>query len=101
MSANPAGNEIRDKTAPIQPPIAPHPLAPLVVPGLLAVLIICALIFGVMPMWNMMGTADKNFQKISKDGVEAYSRKYQGPAVAPPNYYPGNNPNGPFTPPIP
>ena len=101
MSANPAGDEIRDGTAPIEPPTTSNPLVPLVVPGLVAVLIISGVIYGVIPMWNKMCTADKNLQKISASGVKAYSRTYQGPAVTPPIYCPGNNPNGPFTPTIP
>ncbi len=98
MSENHAGDEMRGETAPIQPLTMPNPLAPLVVPGLLVVLILCGVIFGVMPMWNTMGTTSKNLQKMSKDSAESYSHTYQAPPVAPPIYVPGNNPNGPFTP---
>jgi hypothetical protein len=105
MSENPAGDEIRDEandeTAPIQPPIAPNPLRlfmPLVVPVLFAVFCVCGVIYGVIPMWNMMSTANSNLKYLSKTGVDAYSHTYPAPPVTPPVYVPGNNPNGPFTP---
>lgn len=101
MSATPAGDEIRDDTAPSQPPITRNPLRSLVVPGLLAVVIICGVIYGVIPMWNVMVKTDKNYQKMREDSVRAYSRTYQVPTPPPPIYVPGNNPNGPFTPPVP
>jgi hypothetical protein len=104
MSASPAGDEIRYQAAPIQPPVTSNPLAPfmpLMVPGLLAVFVVLGVIYGAIPVWNMVDTADNNFEKMRKDAVAGYSHTYQGPVVAPPIYVPGNNPNGPFTPPIP
>jgi hypothetical protein len=109
MSANPAGDEIREEirdamreeAAPVEPPFTLHPLAPflpLVVPGILGILLICGVIFCILPMVNILFTTEKKFQKISVDGVKAYSRSYQVPAAPPPIYVPGNNPNGPFTP---
>jgi len=104
MSALPAGDENRDETAPIEPPTSPSSLAIvklLVAPVLLVALLICAVIYAVIPMWHGVSTARKNLKRISDDGVRAYSRRYQVPAVSPPIYVPGNNPNGPFTPRIP
>jgi hypothetical protein len=77
MSASPSGDDVREESAPIQPPTTAHPLAPLarlVVPGLVAVVNICGVIYGVIPLWNAVDTADKSFEKMRKDSVEGYSR---------------------------
>jgi len=90
MSVNPAGNEVLDENAPIpavdevrdenasiEPPIALHPLArfrPLVLPGIFVVLIIFAVIYAVIPVWNALCATDNAFEKIRDEGVKAYSR---------------------------
>jgi hypothetical protein len=88
MSADPVGVEIDHETAPVEPPIPSNPLRRLVVPGLFAGLIICVVIYAVIPLWNTFCTADNNYQKIREDATKAYSRPY----------YPRTNPNGPFAP---
>jgi hypothetical protein len=101
MSVHPAGDNIHDEAAPIEPPTR-HPLAPfrvLVKPGIIAVLAICGVVFGFIPLWNMMATSSKNLQKITRDSARIYT--YQVPPPPQPVYVPGNNPNGPFTPGIP
>lgn len=87
MSANPADNEMNG-SAPIQPPKASNPLLRLVVPACGVVLLIYLVVYGVVPWWKMLCTADENIQKMREDSVRAYSRPY----------YPGNNSNGPFAP---
>jgi hypothetical protein len=104
MSANPAGDEIRDETAPLEPPDTPNLLASLrrlVVPGTIAVLTIYGVFCGLIPLVNMMGTASNNLEKVRKDSLRSFSHNDHVPAPPPPVYAPGNNPNGPFTPKIP
>jgi cytochrome c-type biogenesis protein CcmH/NrfG len=88
MSASPSGDHAREDSAPIQPPVTANPLAPLarlVIPGLVAVVVICGVIYGVIPLWNAVGSANENYEKMRKDSVEGYSRPLKAPA-------------GPFTP---
>jgi len=94
MSASPAG----DEAAPAPPPIASNPFRHLVVPGLMAVLVLCGVIFGLLPMWSNLCTAEKNYRQFREDAARSQSQPTWAPGVPPPSYYPGNNPNGPFTP---
>jgi hypothetical protein len=97
VSAEASGDEIREEAAPIQPPDTRHPLAPfmpLVVPGILAVVIIGGVIYGVIPMWNAMGTVNNKYDKMRKDAVRSFSTTYQVTTPPPPVYYPGNSPAG-------
>ncbi len=98
MSAHPAGDELREETAPVQPPTPGNRFRPLVLPAVVALVLLCGVIYAVLPMWNGMSTAGKNLQRIREDGVKAWSRRYQVPQPPSPAAYPGNNPNGPFTP---
>jgi hypothetical protein len=111
MSANPAGDEIRDETPPTEPlvtaqsptapPIPPNPLTrflPLVVPAVVVVLAICAVVYGLIPAYYAAPTASNNLEKIRQSGVSSYSHTYR---VTPPPHYPFNNPSGRLTAPIP
>jgi hypothetical protein len=92
MSDNPAGAAVRDETAPVPPPVTPHPLTrfrPLVVPGFLTVVAVCAVIFYVLPICKLMQTADKNYQKFRRDAVRAQSQPYPLYQAVPPTYFPG------------
>jgi hypothetical protein len=88
MSAEPAGDEIREETTPTQPLISPHPFTrfrPVVAPALFVSVIVCVVIFAGIPFLNMLRTGTKNYEKFRQDSARAYSRQFQVPAVPPHN----------------
>jgi hypothetical protein len=97
MSSESAGDDVRAEAAPIPPPITPHPLAPfkrLLVPGIVTVVIVCGVVYGLIPLWNTMRTANRNYEKFRQEAVRSYSNTYRVPLPPPPVYYPGNSPSG-------
>lgn len=103
-SSDNAGNdELREQTPAPQPEplLTMHPLwwlPRLLVTAVVALVVVLGVIYALIPMTSAVGTAGKNLQKISREGAESYSRRFQAPQPPVPIYVPGNNPNGPFTP---